>query len=252
MITETLDRVGTQVSGNSNNAVEMFRLINPASGAGTVTITFALDPIPNPFVNYAVGGVISFDGVNQITPNGAFFSSTATSSNPTVVVTGSASGDLVLDTLAVSPTALNAAVGPGQTEQWNGRTFFSNTFDIGAGSTEPAAAPVTMSWTLTNTDSWALGAIAVKAAPPPTASSVTIGGRILSKSGKGLHRAHVYLTDMHGETRIAITNPFGFYRFGDIQVGETYIFDISAKGHSFAPKVVTILEETEELNFSPE
>jgi hypothetical protein len=58
----------------------------------------------------------------------------------------------------------------------------------------------------------------------PTAAPVTISGRITTPNGQGISRAYISLTNAStGETRTAITNPFGFYRFTGVVAGQTYI-----------------------------
>lgn len=245
-----LERVGTQASSDTRNAVEIFRLVNPPSGAGSVTVNFTNGgTVPAPFVNYAVGGVVSLTGVNQSTPNRGFFSASGTNNSPTVLVGDSLTGDSVLDTLSVSPGAGFALAGSGQTERWTGRLSFGSAFDIGAGSTKPAASPVTTTWLLSNADSWALGATAIRPALGATAATVTIGGRVSSANGRGIARARVSITDANGETRRATTNSFGNYRFRDAAVGETYVLEVSAKRYRFAPQILTVGEETNDLNF---
>lgn len=251
---QTLERVGTQLSPNLQNSVEMFRLVAPASGTNTITVTFAvLPPLPNLFVNQAVGGAISLTGVNQTTPNRNFFSSSGASATASVAVTDSIAGDLVLDTLGVSPTA--GFVAPDiaqQTERWNGRPFFFNSYDVGAGSTEPAMSSVTTtSWMLTTSDNWALGATAIVPVPA-TAASVTLGGRVLTSSGRGVSKASVRLTDSNGNMRTVLTNPFGYYRFENVGAGETYVFNIFSKRYIFAPQVISVMEENNGLNFTAE
>jgi len=248
-INQNLERVGTQISSDTKNAIELFRLVSPVVGNGVVSINFSVDPlVPNPVVNYAVGGAVSFTGVNQTTPNGAFFSSTANNNTPIVNVTDAVAGDVVLDTLGVSPTAIFAGAGPEQIERYNGRQFF-NSFDIGAGSTEPATgSPVPMSWTLTNLDSWALGATAIKAAPPRTAATVTVSGRVLTSSKRGVQ---VKITNSSGETRSVFTNSFGFYQFEDLSAGEIYIVNVFSKRYIFNSRVVNLYEDISELDFVP-
>lgn len=83
----------------------------------------------------------------------------------------------------------------------------------------------------------------------PTAASVSVSGQILA--GKtGVNRAVVYLTDGNGATRTALTNSFGYYRFDDVEVGQTYIFSVSHRRYTFAPQVLNLIEETNDLNFS--
>ncbi len=86
----------------------------------------------------------------------------------------------------------------------------------------------------------------------PTAASVTIGGRVFVGNGRGLRNAFVYLTDQNGETRLAMTNPFGYYRFNDIAAGQTVIIRISSKRYQFAPQIVSVTEDIGELNFFAE
>lgn len=250
-----LERVGTRVSSDAKSAAEIFRLINPPVGDGTVTVNFSTGgTIPAPFVNYAVGGVVSFSGVNQQTPNRTFFSnsSAAADNTPNVIVADGLTGDLVLDTLAISPNGGFALPGGGQTERWTGRAAFGAAFDVGAGSTEPAMSPVVMSWMLSAPDNWALGATAIQPALAATAASVTVGGRVSSANGRGIARARVSITDAGGETRTALTNVFGAYRFRAVAAGETYIFGVSAKRYRFAARLLNINEESAEIDFTAE
>ncbi len=83
----------------------------------------------------------------------------------------------------------------------------------------------------------------------PTAASVTISGRVLSPTGSGIFKARVTLTDFNGVVRTALTNPFGYYRFVNVLVGETYIFEIQDKRYQFLPQMITVSEEIENLNF---
>jgi hypothetical protein len=58
------------------------------------------------------------------------------------------------------------------------------------------------------------------------------------------------MTGANGEVRYAMTNPFGFYRFTDVQAGATYSFVLEHKAFVFAPQTVTINEGTADLNFT--
>ncbi|MDQ4123492.1 MAG: carboxypeptidase-like regulatory domain-containing protein [Acidobacteriota bacterium] len=82
-----------------------------------------------------------------------------------------------------------------------------------------------------------------------TVASVTVSGRVLSGKGSGIAGAVVYLTDSDGNTRTAKTNSFGYYRFEDVAVGETYIFNVFSKRFQFQPEAVMIREEIENQNF---
>jgi len=84
----------------------------------------------------------------------------------------------------------------------------------------------------------------------PTAASVSVGGRVLSANGRAVSRARVTLTGASGETRTALTNSLGYYRFEDVGAGETYIFAVISKRYSVAPQVVTVTEDLTDLNFT--
>ncbi|HEX9929258.1 MAG TPA: carboxypeptidase-like regulatory domain-containing protein [Pyrinomonadaceae bacterium] len=82
-----------------------------------------------------------------------------------------------------------------------------------------------------------------------TAASVSISGRVLTNSRRGLNNALVYSTDREGNTRAAKTNSFGYYRFEDVQAGQTITLTVVSKRFQFAPKVLNLNEEIRELNF---
>ncbi|HLM03075.1 MAG TPA: S8 family serine peptidase [Pyrinomonadaceae bacterium] len=86
----------------------------------------------------------------------------------------------------------------------------------------------------------------------PTAAGVSVGGRVLSPNGAGVANARVTVTSQSGEKRAAITNSFGYFRFESIAAGAGYVFEISHKRYSFAPRVVDVAEELNELNFTAE
>jgi hypothetical protein len=100
-----------------------------------------------------------------------------------------------------------------------------------------------------NTD---IGAFEVQNPLAPTAALVTIGGRVLSSFSRGIARARVSITDSNGATRYAMTNNFGYFRFNEIAVGETYTFNVSAKRYRFSPQMLTVNEVTNNLNFRVE
>lgn len=86
----------------------------------------------------------------------------------------------------------------------------------------------------------------------PTSALVSVGGRVLTAKGRGVSKALVTFTDANGETRIALTNPFGYFRFDEVQAGETYVFTVRHKQYQFTPQVLTVNEELADLNFIAE
>lgn len=250
---QALTRIGSQISPNLNNGVEIFRLINPPNGTNTVVINLtALSS------NYVFASAVSFNGVDQTTPNGTFFSSSGTSNNPVVNVTDSAVGDLVFDTVSSTFAAASFLQGINQTVCTDvndettcrrGRRFFGGISDVGASSIKNEnGASVLMNWTITSAD-WAIGAFAVKSLPT-TAASGTIQGRVLSSEGRSISRAIVSITGSNGEILTARTNPFGYFRFNEIPFGETYIVQVNSKQYIFAPQVVAFNKDIKELTLT--
>jgi hypothetical protein len=72
---------------------------------------------------------------------------------------------------------------------------------------------------------------------------------VLSLNGQPIARARITLTDAEGNSRSALTNQFGSYRFENVQAGQIYIFSITSKKHNFSPQAVTVSEALSELDF---
>jgi hypothetical protein len=147
----------TKVGSISNIGVissELWYLVNPASGTHDVIVTAS-----ESVLNLAAGGM-SYTGVDQANPLGTYASATGFSNAMSVDVS-SAVNELVVDSVAVW-TGLVAApsAGAGQTQRWN---VYQNSAS-GAGSDEPGAATVTMSWSTTGIRYWAIGGVSLKPA----------------------------------------------------------------------------------------
>jgi hypothetical protein len=86
----------------------------------------------------------------------------------------------------------------------------------------------------------------------PTAAGVSIAGRVISADGRGVRNANVTLRDASGNLRTAITSSFGYYRFDDVAVGQTYVCSVRSKRYQFSPKVVSLVDELTGLDFVAE
>jgi hypothetical protein len=86
----------------------------------------------------------------------------------------------------------------------------------------------------------------------PTAAMVNVGGRVTNSRGRGIFRARIRMTDSAGIVRHAFTNSFGYYRFAEVEVGQTLIFDLKHKGYNFmqSTQIVSLSEETMSINFT--
>ncbi|MBK7513897.1 MAG: DUF4082 domain-containing protein [Chloracidobacterium sp.] len=81
----------------------------------------------------------------------------------------------------------------------------------------------------------------------PTAIGTSVGGIVLSPGGQAVRNARLSMTDQSGMVRTVVSNSFGFFRFDDVTVGETYVIDVRAKGLHFAPQVVSVADEITDL-----
>ena len=81
-------------------------------------------------------------------------------------------------------------------------------------------------------------------------ASVSIGGRVLAKNGRGISRAVVSLTESNGNVRYASTNPSGYYHFNNVKVSDAYNLEVRHKQHSFAPQVLFVDGQLSNLNFT--
>lgn len=82
-----------------------------------------------------------------------------------------------------------------------------------------------------------------------TAARVSIGGQVLSANMRPVSGAQVVMTDQAGNTLSARTNPFGYFMFDNVAVGETYFFNVLYKRSQFSMQAVTVNGELTDLNF---
>ncbi|MDP2632263.1 MAG: hypothetical protein Q8P25_00880 [Candidatus Curtissbacteria bacterium] len=131
--------------------IELWRLIAPATGANDVVASFS--------ANTAIlAGSMSYAGVNQTTPLGTAAKASGVSTSASVDVS-SGTGEIVADgVLGVFAQPQSFTVGGGQTERWNQEQGDMDQ----AGSTEPGATTVTMSWTASCSCDWTIVGVSVK------------------------------------------------------------------------------------------
>ena len=154
----------------------------------------------------------------------------------TLSSTGSLTTDLIFNYL--DPTDISGTESGYQLYRWNG-------------ATSTAVTPFTLN-TTSNTMSvtgisafsdWAVGSLA------PTAASVSVSGRVLTSGGSGIRGAIVALTDDLGNTRNVLTSSFGHYTFENVEAGRTYTVTVSSKRFVFAPRIITIVDAIDGLDF---
>lgn len=143
----------TLVGGISatSSRVELWRIVAPLSGPNNVVVS-------GTGAKEKIAGATSWTGVHQTTPLGTAAFATGTSITPSVGV-ASATGEVVVDTVMIVDTA-SLTVGVGQTQRWNGPLGDYK----GGGSSALGAAATTMSWTLSGSFTWSIGAVPLKQA----------------------------------------------------------------------------------------
>jgi hypothetical protein len=151
---------GAQNNHDDAVRVEMWSLNAPPSGTATVSVTLSGGA-------KAVGGAVSFTGVDPVAPLGAF---TAVGGTDNTVNPAVALGTSVGDGMAMAVVSLEGSAGTltpasGQTSQYARFYGTSGGDAAGAASTVSSASSVTMAWTKSGKAKWAIGAAVLNRAP---------------------------------------------------------------------------------------
>lgn len=149
-----LTRVGTHQRDNDSR-VEIWSLVAPATGTANVVVTF------DQRVDDGAGfGVITLNGVDQTTPYGAMAANDGDSGTASLTVS-SAGDELVFAVGAAEQQDGNPTAGGGIAERWNYKWSGNNRL-VGVGGTRSGAASVNMSWSLDDSDDWAMAGLSIK------------------------------------------------------------------------------------------
>lgn len=83
----------------------------------------------------------------------------------------------------------------------------------------------------------------------PTATMVSISGKVTTPDGRGLRNATVTITDPLGAVRSATTSAFGFYQFDNVEAGKTYLIRITSRLYRFNPLTMSVSSELTNIDF---
>ena len=86
-------------------------------------------------------------------------------------------------------------------------------------------------------------------APSSPSVSVSVSGRVTTSGGRGIFNAQVTITDSNGNSRTAVTNGFGYYRFLNVATGGSYTIGVTAKRYSFTPQTLQISDNLTNVDF---
>jgi hypothetical protein len=93
--------------------------------------------------------------------------------------------------------------------------------------------------------------VQVQGPSPAAAVNVTVGGRVTRSDGTTpISFAMVFITDANNVTRMALTNPFGYYSFDNVLTGATYNVSVLKKGYNFNPQIIQPTDNISNLDFT--
>jgi hypothetical protein len=81
----------------------------------------------------------------------------------------------------------------------------------------------------------------------PTVTNVSISGQVVNAAGNAVSGATVTLTDTSGQTRLARTNPFGYFSFYEVAAGQSYVVNVGHKAYGFNPQMIAVMEQINNL-----
>jgi subtilisin family serine protease len=86
----------------------------------------------------------------------------------------------------------------------------------------------------------------------PTAADAVVSGRVVNNDGRALKGVRLVLQRASdGETRVALTNTFGYFRFDALDVSEVYTMHVQSKRYTFenSPFTFNLTEDFTSLSF---
>jgi hypothetical protein len=84
-----------------------------------------------------------------------------------------------------------------------------------------------------------------------SAASVSVSGRVATKSGRGIGNVQVRAIGPGGLVKTVLTSPFGYYLIDDLPAGQNYVISVSSKSWTFGEPAQTILlnDSNDAVNF---
>lgn len=264
MFSNNINGISTGIDVTDNYAFNLFSSIQhfgglPAGENGVpatdsrvyfadLTLTFS-GPVTNPFIHLVALGGRSTAGLgfssefDLVTPGITLQEVTGTpifAVTPTQIKSGNFN--------AIDESCPNSTAACG-TVKLNGANITAVTFKVFVRGDGRNAT----TWALPTAhsgDQWMVG-VSLPGSLTTTAAPVTISGRVLAESGRGISGARITLVDSSGNVRIAVTNSLGYYSFSDLDAGETVFLEISHKRYRFdnPAEVHTPVDDLFEINF---
>ena len=85
----------------------------------------------------------------------------------------------------------------------------------------------------------------------PTAAMVAVSGRVRTAQGSGIRNVIVTLTGTNGALRTVQSGTFGYFKFENVEVGDTYLISVVSKRYEFSQptQIRSVQEEIADLEF---
>ena len=205
-----LTSLGSHNDASATRRVEMWSLLAPATGTANVVVTFTL---PAATTEGVAAGVVTFTGVDQTVPLGAFTSADGAAATSSQLDVPSVVNGMILDTLAIGGGEAAAVAGP-QVSEWNVNTGANANRDVTAtGSARTGAPSVPISETFNAATNWSLGAISINPSGADIGVSTSVSAVALGVdstynitiTNKGPSAANnVTLTDTFASTNLSL------------------------------------------------
>jgi hypothetical protein len=151
-------------------------------------------------------------------------------------------------TLASFPSSFGQSGGPFEITEsvvgTGGGSSSEGIFDVDATAGQPTLGdPIASNPFSVTSGFWNYTALA------PTAAHVSISGRVVDSSGTGVPQASLRLMTQEGEVRYTRTSSFGYYRFEDVEIGQSVFMTVSHRVFVFEPRTLIIADEIVGLDF---
>jgi len=82
----------------------------------------------------------------------------------------------------------------------------------------------------------------------PTAASISLSGRVLTPSLRGLSNAVVTAQGSDGKTYSARTSAFGMYRIDNLPTIGAFVISVSSRSYSFSPRIISATDHLTDVD----
>lgn len=163
------------ITGNTDNGVEIWRLINPSTGANTVSVTYTGE------VDGSFGAAVSFTGVDQTTPEDATAGvgeTTPAGASVSASITTSSDNSYLLNVVHAIDSTVTLTKDASDTQLYNEVTTGDH-FNAVAYRNAGTAGSKTSTWSVSPNNQLAMAMVSIR----PVAAAVTI--KTLAAMGVG-------------------------------------------------------------------